>query len=58
MFFKLEVVIDKVRLFVEFTGEGKKQKPENLWIPQIIYIYMLFTSHIKMKKKKKTTTTT
>ena len=44
MYFKLEVVIDKVRLFVEFTGEGKKQKPENLWIPEIIYIcYLLAT---------------
>ena len=36
MYFKLEVVIAKVRLFVEFTGKGKKQKPENLWISEII----------------------
>ena len=52
MYFKLVVVIDKGRLFVEFTWKGKKQKPENLWIPEIIYIYMLFTSHTKMTKNK------
>ena len=39
--FKLEVVIDKVRLFVEFTWKGKKEKPENLWIPEI-YIYVIY----------------
>ena len=44
MYFKLEVVINKVRLFVEFTGEGKKQMPENLWIREIKYIcYLLAT---------------
>ena len=57
MYFELEVVIAKVRLFVEFTGKGKKQKYlKTFGFPKLyiyIYIYMIFTSHIKMKKKKK-----
>ena len=36
MYFKLEVVRDKVLFLVEFTGKAKKQKPKNLWIPEII----------------------
>ena len=44
MYFELEVVIAKVRLFVEFTGKGKKQKYlKTVGFPKLYYI--LFTSH-------------
>ena len=44
MYFELEVVIAKVRLFVEFTGKGKKQKYlKTVGFPKLYY--MLFTSH-------------
>ena len=46
MYFELEVATDKVRLFVEFTGKGKKQKYlKTCGFPKLYYMLHIFISH-------------
>ena len=43
MYFELEVVTDKVRLFVEFTGKGKKQKYlKTFGFPKLYYMLHIY----------------